>query len=130
MELRQLIPRDKFDVAAVHRADTAGSPTIDPILPDLLEWLQDGNWPVAKELIPVLAKVGPPLAPHVVSILRGDDNVWKYWILTELAIHLDCTTRDALIDECVRIVNTPTDGEIAEDVHLAARAILNLHTHC
>jgi hypothetical protein len=123
------VPASKFDLDAVARARAAGYPEIGPVLPALLEWLQDGNWPVAGALVDVLALVGTPIGPHIVGILRGSDDIWKYWVLTMLAPRLSVDAREAIIDECVRIINSPTDGERLEEVDLAARDILILHSH-
>ncbi|HRQ88667.1 MAG TPA: DUF5071 domain-containing protein, partial [Bacteroidia bacterium] len=66
---------------------------------------------------------------HVLKVLQGNDDTWKYWILTRLAVNFDKEARKPIIDECLRIVNRPTDGEVAEEVNLAARNILILDTH-
>jgi Domain of unknown function (DUF5071) len=47
MDLRDCVPKDKFDLAATVKAREAGFPAINAILPDLLEGLRDMNWPVA-----------------------------------------------------------------------------------
>lgn len=125
MNPSELIPQDKFDTAAVRRARMAGYPGIAPIIPDLLEWLQDGNWPVADEMASFLAEIGSPMVPHILPILRGDDCLWKYWVLVKLVPRLDPATRRLLAEECARIANHPTKGEAEEEVDLAARNILS-----
>lgn len=45
MDLSASIPTDKHDLAAVANAARLGYPAINAILPELLEWLQDINWP-------------------------------------------------------------------------------------
>ena len=129
VELDALIPKHKSDTEAALRARAAGYPVIEPILGDLLTWMQDMNWPVASEIESVLQPVGAPLSPHVLKVLQGSDDVWKYWVLTRLAVNFDREAREPIMDECLRIVNKPTDGEIAEEVNLAARDIVILDTH-
>lgn len=129
VNLQDLIPADKYDTAAVQRAQVAGYPTIAPILGDLLEWMQDMNWPVASDIEELLAPIGAPISPHVLKVLRGGDDIWKYWVLTRLAVNFDREARQPIIDECVRIVNHPTAGELAEEVNLAAGDILILDAH-
>lgn len=129
MNLDVLIPQHKSDTEAARRAGAVGYPEIDPILGDLLVWMQDMNWPVATEIEAVLQTVGTPLAPHILKVLQGDDDIWKYWVLTRLAVNFDKEARDAIIGECLRIVNHPTDGEVAEEVNLAARDILIIDAH-
>lgn len=80
-ELLDLVPRDKFDIARVNAVIRLGYPAVSPILPQLLEWMQDYNWPVAQEIYPFLVSIGEPLAPHVLKVLETDDTVWKEWIL-------------------------------------------------
>lgn len=84
---------------------------------------------MAEPLVEVLAHVGPPIGPHIVGILRSSDDIWKYWVLSMLALRLSAEARETIIDECVRIINNPTDGERLEEVDLAARDVLVLHTH-
>ncbi|WP_449069270.1 DUF5071 domain-containing protein [Prosthecobacter sp.] len=76
-----LIPKHKSDVATARLAVQAGYPAVEPVLYDLLEWLQDCNWPVAQELFDFLGSIGAPLAPHIRRILSSDDQQWRYWIV-------------------------------------------------
>jgi hypothetical protein len=75
-----LVPKDKLDLETAQRAVAAGYPAVEPVLYQLLEWIQDCNWPVARELFPFLASIGEPLAPHIRRVFAGDDYVWQYWI--------------------------------------------------
>ena len=47
-------PRDKFDLDAVAALAGVDGATLRPLLPDLLAWLQDANWPIAAPLADVL----------------------------------------------------------------------------
>ena len=121
-----LIPKHKSDVEAARKAASVGYPTIEPILGELLIWMKDMNWPVASEIELVLRDVGVPLSQHVLAVLQGGDDVWKYWVLQRIALNFDEEARKWILDECVRIVNSPTKGEIAEEVHLVAHDIIIL----
>jgi hypothetical protein len=83
-EIRKLVPRSKHDDEAADAAIAAGYPAVDPILPDLLEWLQDMNWPVAQSLAPFLASIGEPLIPHLKKIFESNDVIWKGWIVSRI----------------------------------------------
>ena len=63
MTLTDCIPTDKFDHEAVERASALGYPGINPILPDLLIWLQDRNWPVAEDVARLLEWADVEIAP-------------------------------------------------------------------
>jgi hypothetical protein len=129
VNLDTLIPKHKSDTEAARRALNAGYPMIQPILGDLLTWMQDMNWPVASEIEAVLQPVGAPLSPHILKVLQGGDDIWKYWVLTRLAVNFNREARALILDECLRIVNDSTEGEIAEEVDLAARDFLILCAH-
>ena len=91
--LSQLVPKDKLDLDTARAAVEAGYPLIAPILPDLLQWLQDCNWPVAHVLAPFLASIGEPLVPHVANVMEGDDYVWKYWMIGAIMRHSPVVAR-------------------------------------
>jgi hypothetical protein len=121
-DLAALLPRDKVDTERAEAIIRLGYPEVEPILPELLEWMQDINWPVAQVLYPFLAKVGAPLAPHVRRILETEDHIWKYWVLGIVAESTQLQA--ALRSELDRIAQRPTPGELAEEVHLVAKEIL------
>lgn len=77
-----LLPVDKHDLPKAEAIVALGYPAVEELLPALLAWMQDPNWPVAKVLMPFLAGIGEPLAPHLCAIFESDDDVWKYWVLT------------------------------------------------
>ncbi len=83
-ELMSLVPRTKYDTECVQALADLGYPAIEPILPELLEWIQDMNWLVALVLAPFLASISLPLAPRLRLIMTGDDNLWKNWILRDV----------------------------------------------
>jgi uncharacterized protein DUF5071 len=90
---KDLIPRTKTDYERVQAVKEAGYPAVEPILPELLEWMQDYNWPVAQGLQPLLASIGEPLAPHIRPIFKTDDALWKYWILEKIVAHCPALAR-------------------------------------
>ncbi|WP_127539535.1 DUF5071 domain-containing protein [Paenibacillus illinoisensis] len=53
-------------------------------LPELLEEIQDINWPNAHRIVEFLNKHDGEVAPYVKTVLLTDDMVWRYWMLTEL----------------------------------------------
>lgn len=98
-DLLAMIPKNKADSQAVQRAVHAGYPAVKPILPVLLTWLQDYNWPVAQELTPFLASIGAPLKEPVIAVLKTDDIIWKYWVLSLVVNTPDMRLATALHQE-------------------------------
>lgn len=123
MELRELIPKNKHDLMTVALAKRVGYPSLIPILPDLLDWTQDYNWPVAKGIFEVLSEAGPEIVPHLCSVFRSDDSVWKYWLLSELCPTLTMKIIDALRPDIIRLVKHPTKSDQEEGVNIAAAAL-------
>jgi hypothetical protein len=119
------VPRDKHDIARAEAAITAGYPAVEPILWELLEWMQDTNWPVAQILAPFLAKIGLPLIPHIRKIFETADEMWKYRIISEILAESRVVT-EALKTQLERIVNSPTQSELEEELDVQAREVLQL----
>jgi hypothetical protein len=122
-EIRTLIPRDKFDTARAEEVVAAGYPAVAPIIPELLEWIRDCNWPVARIIAPFLATIGAPLIPHIRTILETDDNVWKYWALSYL-VQGSPDVAAALRRDLLRCANSPTPDETADGLDEIAQRIL------
>jgi hypothetical protein len=122
-ELHSLLPHDKCDVPRAEAVVAAGYPAIAPLLPVLIEWMQDLNWPVAGVLAPFLASIGRPMEPHIAQVLRTTDDIWKYWVLQCIVgecIELQLCFRP----ELERIAFYPTEGEIGEELPELALALL------
>jgi hypothetical protein len=119
-----VVPTSKFDIAAAERAVALGWPGVKPVISELLEWIQDLNWPVAHTLAPFLASIGRPLAPYLRPIFEGDDEVWKYWVIDAVLAN----SPDELVEEFtplrIRIADHPTPGERAEQLDQVAAAAL------
>ena len=117
------LPSDKHDVECVERLLKIGYPGLAPVLPALLEWVKDLNWPVAKPLNEFFVGVGLPLEAYIRVVLRTDDNCWKRSVLLGIVSHsskLAC----ALKQELARIAAAPTSGEQDEEIDLLCVEIL------
>ncbi|HEV7892291.1 MAG TPA: DUF5071 domain-containing protein [Pyrinomonadaceae bacterium] len=119
-ELRQALPEDKSDTARAQEAARLGYPEVVPILPHLMRWLQDRNWPVAEVIAPFLSRVGEPLLPEIRNVLRGDDEVWTYWVLTELVQQMPDAAVGELRSELESLAGRPSE----EEVDVLARELL------
>jgi hypothetical protein len=121
-----LVPRHKHDVARAERAAAAGYPAVAPILGELLQWIRDYNWPVAKVLAPALASVGLPLLPHLRSVFDGHDLVWQRWCL-ECIVADSRLLAESLAPELRRLASSSTSAERAEDLAEISLGILDQH---
>lgn len=119
---RDLIPKHKFDQKVIGRLKTLSFEQLKPIIPDLLEWLQDMNWPIARPIADILKPFADRLTPEIIKILKTDDGMWKLWVLINLARN---TTDPLLLKEIERIAKFPFRYEIEDEVNLEAIAILN-----
>ena len=123
MNIQALIPKDKFDIETVKKLSNYSIKEIQPIIPELLEWLQDGNWPVSKPIADFLIPFTEDISLEILQILKGNDGMWKYWILL---IFGKTIKNEIVIDEINRIALNPTDGEIVDGVNEIAIEITQL----
>ena len=79
--MHPLIPKSRSDLATANRAIQAGYPAVQPVLSELVEWLKDYNWPVARVLSPFLATIGLPLVPYIDHVFSTSDETWQYWMI-------------------------------------------------
>ncbi|MBT9518713.1 MAG: DUF5071 domain-containing protein [Methyloversatilis discipulorum] len=126
LDLSSLLPAGKHDTAKAEAIVTLGYPEVEPILPSLLEWVQDLNWPVASVLCPFLASIGTPLAPHIRRILQTNDDTWKYSLLAGIVAE-SAPLADELSSELQRLVSFPTAGEREEELNIHAHEIIMRH---
>jgi len=124
MDLGTCIPQDKFDLAAIARAQQTGFPALNPILPELLLWLQDMNWPVAAEMVDLLAGSGAEIVPPIRAVLQSDDAIWKYWVLSKLCTKLAPPVLAKLIPDLTRLANAPSEVDRSEQVDIATKVLL------
>lgn len=84
VSLKSYLPQSKYDLENVQKLIDIGFPTIKPIIPFLLEWMQDINWPVAKKIAPFLFDNAEYIIDELDSIFDKDDAIWEFWILNEI----------------------------------------------
>ncbi|MEK4053061.1 DUF5071 domain-containing protein [Paenibacillus sp. FSL F4-0087] len=124
-DLSELLPRDKHDFERVSNLKNINKKDLIKLIPELLEWLQDINWPIAVEITKLLLSVPQETIPYVRKVLEGGDDIWKEWCLRYFVMELPADLRQILQDELVRIAYKPSKGEQLEEVHITAREILN-----
>lgn len=119
-----LLPRHKFDNDRVAMIKKMDRDKILPLLPYLLEWIQDMNWPVAPSVLELLLTFPEDIVPHVQDILSSDDESWKWFILNFLVIDLPVESRVQFREYLTKVAETPTHNELAEELDEIAKEIL------
>ena len=122
-ELRDRLPRHRSDCERAEALLARGFPALEPVLDELLEWTQDGGWPVSRPIYRFLVGLGEVASPRLRRILRSDDNEWKWWII-ESVVNRSPEIARALLDDLVRISEKPTDGERRCELDTMARETL------
>ena len=121
---KDLLPRHKTDDDRVEMIKNMEREQILPLLPGLLEWIQDMNWPVAPSVLELLLTFPEEIVPHVQDVLSSDDDNWKWFILHFLVINLPFESRVQFREYLTRVAETPTQNELAEELDEIAKEIL------
>jgi len=130
--ITEFIPKDKFDLKPISTLMEISEDEIQPILPDLLFWIADMNWPVAEPMVNVLTRFPSSIVPLIKDRLKPSetDEDWKYFIITSLIPELPVDAQKLLTDDILRIIQNPSDGEIAgEVVNVANEYFASLGMH-
>ncbi|MEK3717633.1 DUF5071 domain-containing protein [Paenibacillus sp. FSL R7-0333] len=99
-----------------------GFPRVKPILPGLLQWIQDMNWPGSRRIAPLLRESGDPLIPYIQEVFRNhsQDEEWMYWIFEMILDHWNKEQITPLREDLIRL----TEGKI-----IALKALRTLWVH-
>lgn len=81
MNIQDLIPVHKGDDRGIEHLKKRSFEEIQPIVPELLKWLQDVNWTIASDIAEILHPFVNRMVPEIIDIMKTDDGIWKYWIL-------------------------------------------------
>ena len=119
-----MLPKNKFDFESVQQLKKLDKSELSPLLPDLMEWLQDMNWPIAAEIAELLLTCPNEIVPLIQEVLSTNDDVWKYWCLECLVKKLPAEVKLKLKQDLVRIAETPLPGENLEGLDNTANEIL------
>ena len=121
--IQDLIPKNKGDLSTAEKLKNYSYEDLKEIIPNLLEWLQDLNWPVAKPVSEYLESIHDKMTTELHDILKSnEDEVWKYWIIT---IFGPITESPVIKNEIIRIAISPTKNERIEEVDEVAKEIVS-----
>lgn len=122
----KLVPENKFDFHGMEELKMLSDEEIAFILPELLGWMRDMNWPVAREMPTLLAGHQKVLAPCLIEVLQpGQPECdWKNYIIGSLLPLLGEECLLAIKPCLERIAKEPTREEIEEETDLAAEQFI------
>lgn len=99
------------------------------MLPQLLGWLKDMNWPVADAVAELLSTSGAEIMPHIRVAFASDDAIWKYWLLTQLCPKLSPIIFAELRPDIEKLAADATPSDRLEDVDAAANDLFVIAFH-
>ncbi len=126
LEIAELIPENKYDTSTIDDLMVVDEVKIQSILPQLLEWIADMNWPVAPEMLKVLARFPYSLVPHIRNALAkdADDDILKSWIILCLIPLFPTEVQQIFTLDIQRIVDAPSIGEQQEELDKYGKKLL------
>lgn len=120
------LPLNIYDVDKVEKLKKLDRNVLEPLLPDFLEYTQDMNWPVASGVVEILLTFPKEIVSHVQAILSSNDDNWKWFILHFLVIKLPVESQVQFKQYLIRVAQTPTQNEIAEELDEIAKEIVDM----
>ena len=124
-DISKLVPKDKFDNSNMEVLKTIDIDKVKPILEQLLNWMQDINWPVAQELIKILPRFHFELISHIKIVFNSNDDDWKNWVLC-LMKNFPRESVLRLSSDIKRIAQYPTIGEMEAETNMYANEVIEI----
>lgn len=82
---------------------------------ELLTWLQNFNWPIARDVLPFVLQYSNLIVEPVRAILKTDDVAWIHVFLVNVVRMLPFVERKKLKAELERIARESTGEEKKEN---------------
>ncbi|WP_343625414.1 DUF5071 domain-containing protein [Flavobacterium lindanitolerans] len=124
MDNKNLIPKGKEDTNFINVLKMKSISEIRDLIPQLLEWMQDMNWPQAPLIADYFSPYINEIQEELISILKSNDEIWKYWILHGLILHSEITPSQKILLEVKRVYLNASKQEKEEEVDVIAKEIL------
>jgi len=122
---KAILPKDKHDDTAIAHISTLPESSVAPLIPELLTWFQDINWPIAMPTKSLLLKYPHLLVAPVLQVLLGDDDEWKHNCLAYIVDEMPREQQRAFRPVVERIAKSPTTVEKEDyELDVIARDIL------
>jgi hypothetical protein len=102
-----------------------GYPRVKSIIPGLLKWIQDMNWPGAQEIADLLVTIDDKIVPYVKQALKSGDGIWIMWILSEVVSKWNRDLSNQIKDNLLELTNTLDTDLIIEGVDIKSMKLLH-----
>lgn len=129
MDIKSLIPKDKLDIDTAEKLFNFSYQEIKPIVPELLEWIKDMNWPVAHPIAEYLVTICENITPEIMQILSGNDEIWKYWCIGVFGIFSNKILDDKIYKILCKIAHQPNETELEHEVNKLALEAIKRHEY-
>jgi hypothetical protein len=124
MNIKGNLPKNKHDFESIEALKRQSKAELRGVLPELIKWLQDGNWPISKSVEDILLRFGKELIPLIRRIFQTNDGQWKYFVLSGLVNRLPLQILTEIRPDLMRIKNSPTRDEKLEELDELADELL------
>lgn len=125
MDNINFIPKTKDDFESIEKLRKLNDEEIVPLIPQLLEWLQDANWPIFNDIKSILMLQQEFLIEPLNEILQSNDSSWKYFIISDFLPCLDNIVLKKLQVELHKLAYFPVSKEDKlEEVDVCALELL------
>lgn len=101
-----------------------GYPRVKSIIPELLQWIQDMNWPGAQEIVDLLITVDEEIVPYVKKVLKSRDGIWIIWLLSEVVSKWTKDLKKQIKDDLYELSVTLDNNLIVEGVDIQSMKLL------
>lgn len=125
--LEHYLPKDKSDIESLILLKKLTYSELEQLLPELLTWTQDINWPIAPKIIDELfIPLGKELVPWLKPILLSKEYDWIETVLSHLVRKLEKEVVYELKDELVLLSQTTHADFIDYEIPDIAKELLSL----
>lgn len=126
--LEHYLPKDKSDFESlVLLKEMIESGFTMQLLPELLTWTKDINWPIAPKIIDeLLIPLGKDLVPFLKPVLLSDEYDWVENILWHLVKKLEKDVIYELKDEIVLLSQTKDKNFVEYGIPDIAKELLSV----
>ncbi|WP_298115111.1 DUF5071 domain-containing protein [Flavobacterium sp.] len=117
----ELIPKDKGDYKTAQNLKKHNISKLKSIIPKLLEWIQDMNWPISVIVAEYLVDNFSEIENEIYPILNTNDDIWKWNVIN---IFKDLIGDEKSIELIKRIAENPTEMEKLEELDLLCKEVI------